>query len=296
MAVENNITADDIHVLLAKRYGDMRKYVCAAEVGNGTGFLARRHIDFVAVHCWDSDNFRIEAFEIKISKADLKRELEDPSKHNVFFADIDMFWIVAPDYVLDDLSLLPSKWGVMKVARNDGKLELKVARKPVALNDEHVDHRKITRPFMASLCRAINTKSTALFKLSELKAEIREEVKEELQRTMSNGGVVVPKWEYDDMKRCSDICKSLDISTWTSHLSDYERRAFREARNIAERVRWLDRTLQEAGARIKDTRSKLKGILEGSEGAIKALKAAESAAKNNDNKQGDDDENDEGSL
>jgi predicted nucleic acid-binding Zn-ribbon protein len=79
------------------------------------------------------------------------------------------------------------------------------------------------------------------------------------------------------MKRCSDICKSLDISTWTSHLSDYERKAFREARNIAERVRLLDHTLQDAGARIKDTRSKLKGILEGSEGAIKALKAAEDA-------------------
>lgn len=215
MAVENNITADDIHGLLSERYGDTRKYVCAAEVGNGTGFLARRHVDFMAVHCWDSDNFKIEAFEIKISKADLKRELEDPSKHNVFFADIDMFWIVAPDYVLDDISLLPSKWGVMKVIRKDGKLELKVARKPVALNDEHVRDRKISRPFMASLCRAINTKSTAMFKLSELKAEIREEVKEELQRTVSNGGVVVPKWEYDDMKRCSDICKSLDISTWT---------------------------------------------------------------------------------
>lgn len=292
---EKNITADDIHELLSIRYEDIGRYVCAAEVGNGTGGLARRHVDFMAVHCWDSDNFKIEAFEIKISKSDLKRELEDPSKHNVFFADIDFFWIVAPDYVLDDISLLPSKWGVMKVVRKDGKLELKVARKPVALNDEHVRDRKISRPFMASLCRAINTKSTAMFKLSKLKAEIREEVKEELQRTVSNGGVVVPKWEYDEMKRCSDICKSLDISTWTSHLSDYERRAFREARNIAERVRWLDHTLQDAGARIKDTRSKLKGILEGSEGAIKALKAAEEAVAKDQSREASNEKDSQGS-
>ena len=43
--------------------------------------------------------------------------------------------------------------------------------------------------------------------------------------------------------------KALDINTWASHLSEYERKSFREARNIAERVRFLDDALRLAGVR-----------------------------------------------
>ena len=88
MAENEKITAKDILGLLTERYSDPQRYACAAEVSPMTGAWERR-IDFLVMWCWASDQFKIEGFEIKISKSDLRRELQDPDKHAVFFNQID---------------------------------------------------------------------------------------------------------------------------------------------------------------------------------------------------------------
>lgn len=146
-------TANDILALLKQRYSDPLRYACAAEVRSSTGTYDRR-FDFIAVNCWPSDGLKIEVFEIKISKSDLKHELEHPEKHNWAFSEIDTYWLVAPEDIVD-IDILPKKWGVM-VVRNG---ELFVKRKPIPLHDDAQHFDVIKRNFAISLIRAISSAS-----------------------------------------------------------------------------------------------------------------------------------------
>ena len=81
------ITARDVRGLLRKRF-DSSRYSVMEEVGNATGSMQTRRLDMVVVSVWPSDGYTIEGIEVKVSKSDLKHELESPQKHNVFFASI----------------------------------------------------------------------------------------------------------------------------------------------------------------------------------------------------------------
>lgn len=173
----------------------------------------------------------------KISKSDFRRELTDPSKHNIFFDEIDNYSIVAPDYVLDDQRIIPPKWGIYHVVRNDGKLELKTVRKPLALHDEKDADRKIGRSFMASLVRAINkqgaTKARLIDERDKLVAKLRAQIEEEMAH-----GRVVADWEYEQLCRYRDICAKLDISSYGG-LSDWEVKHFKNAQKIATEIGYV---------------------------------------------------------
>lgn len=153
---DGKFTAEDICALLNKRFSDGRQWLCATEVGNTTGG-GKRRLDFVAANCYAGEGFGIHAFEVKISKSDLRNELFDPSKHNIFFPEIDYYSIVAPDYVLDAeyCSIVPKNWGIYKATAgtDDKKSQLKVFRKPLALHDEHT--RTISRAFAFELIRCM---------------------------------------------------------------------------------------------------------------------------------------------
>ena len=144
--VKGKVTANDIYQLLAQKYSSTREWVIAGEVQRTTGWSDRRY-DFVAMNCFASTGYRIEVVEIKISKPDLRRELEEPEKHNVIFEQIDYYSLAAPAEIID-MSIIPPKWGVYAV--KDGKLITK--RKPLALNDDA--DRRIKRSFAASFLRA----------------------------------------------------------------------------------------------------------------------------------------------
>ena len=140
------ITADDIYRLLAQKYSSTREWVIAGEVQRTTGWSDRRY-DFVAMNCYASNSYRIEVVEIKVSKADLRRELQEPEKHNVIFEEIDYYSLAAPAEIID-MSIIPPKWGVYAV--KDGKLITR--KRPLALHDEA--DRRIKRSFAASFLRA----------------------------------------------------------------------------------------------------------------------------------------------
>lgn len=146
MSEENKITAGDIYQLLAQKYSSTREWAIAGEVQRTTGWSDRRY-DFVAMNCYASNNYKIEVVEIKISKPDLRRELEEPEKHNVIFEEIDYYSLAAPAEIID-MAIIPPKWGVYAV--KDGKLITR--RKPIALHDEA--DRRIKRSFAASFLRA----------------------------------------------------------------------------------------------------------------------------------------------
>ena len=199
----DEIMTHEIVNLLYEHFGSERgRYVCATEVGD-VPCGANRRMDFVAVDCWSSGGFDISAFEIKISKSDLRHDLEHPEKHNIFFDQIDRFSLIAPEYVLDSeyKSMIPPKWGIVSVSRetgDDGKqvLRWKNVRRPMALVDDAQAHRSFNRAFAASIIR--RCVSAAQAAADAECARLREEVNRSRQAT--SGGT---DWEklYRDASR-----------------------------------------------------------------------------------------------
>lgn len=101
----------------------------------------------------------------KVSKSDLRRELEHPEKHNWAFDDIDAYWLACPEEVVD-MDLIPKKWGVVVVS--EGKLV--VRRKPVALHDDKGHSATLNRKFAISVIRAM-AKSESRKAFAELEVE-----------------------------------------------------------------------------------------------------------------------------
>lgn len=166
---KQTITTANIRALLHDRFNDTRRYAVATEVGNATGLEHNRRLDMVIVDCYKSNNYSIEGIEIKISKADLRRELQDASKHNIFFDNIDYYSLAAPEDIIDT-DLIPSKWGLYAVKTlPDGSLYLYTKRKPLSLHDERMP--TIDRPFAVSLMRALSCQSPTKAQLDEARRE-----------------------------------------------------------------------------------------------------------------------------
>lgn len=144
------MTANDISIAMKKRFADAREFSFAEEVSLTTGGGCRR-IDMICVDCYRSNGFRIDGFEYKVSTADLRRELSDPSKHVDFFNYIDYYTLVCPAEVVNPVyDIIPKNWGVLIVNEDH---TTKYRRKPLALHDKDYD-RKISRGFFASFVRA----------------------------------------------------------------------------------------------------------------------------------------------
>ena len=106
----------------------------------------------VVCSCWESDGFTIEGIEIKVSKSDLKHELESPHKHDVFFGDLDFYSLAAPREVINGMSeVIPKSWGLYEAYRQkDGELKLRCRRRPVSIEG---GRGEVSRRFFASLVR-----------------------------------------------------------------------------------------------------------------------------------------------
>lgn len=260
--INRDIKAEDIYCLLANKYSDTRQYSCAREVQEKTGW-AQRRLDFVVVDCFESNNLEIMAFEVKISKSDFRRELEDPTKHNIFFDDIDKYSIVAPDYVLDDMSIIPPKWGVYHVIRNaEGNLELKTVRKPLALHDEQQHLRPVGRKFFASLFRAANTQSHVRSVIYKERNELEKKIKHELEVKLTNGGRIVTEYDVKELERLREACGKLGIHLGYGGLSEYDAKHFREAKDVADHLHYLRNSLDSAMSNFKSVYKQVNNLLE----------------------------------
>ena len=156
------MTAEHIRKALRQRYNDHRRYAVIEEVGLSTGGGTRR-IDMVIFDCYQSNGFRIDGIEIKVSKADLRRELEDPAKHALFFDAIDFYTIACPKEVLSGMiQVIPPKWGIMQVSE-DGST--RYIRKPLAQHDRV--EKTIPRGFVASSVRAVLAVQPSTIELRE---------------------------------------------------------------------------------------------------------------------------------
>lgn len=245
----NDITANDILVHLNDMYSDPNQYVCAAEVSPRTGAWERR-IDFLVMNCYDSEQLKIQGYEIKISKADLKRELEDPDKHAVFFDAIDFYWLIAPKQVLENIDLIPTKWGVRAVWRDEkGNISSRTVRKPTCLHDESMYSRKIKKSFMASFCRAISKQSLTKAKLYEQQRMLEDEIRKKIESELTNGGRVVPEWKLNSLERCKKLVDDIGLNEYSGESS---RKQIRKAVDIVSSLERCEISLRDAKYRINE--------------------------------------------
>ena len=233
----SKVTAGDIRALLHTRFDDTRRYAYAEEVGNSTGAEQRRRLDMVIVDCWKSNGFAIEGIEIKISKSDLRRELQDASKHNVFYQNLDYYSLAAPASVVD-LDLVPKQWGLYLVdVAKDGSLSMRCVRKPCSLHDEFI--KDVDKGFIAALLRAMwnSRPSDSMLQAAE---------KEGYERAMKEAGVTDYKARIksleDDNRALRELSERMHIwgGSWGIDRAIQEYEAFRELR-IDQLVRVLER-------------------------------------------------------
>lgn len=124
-------------------------HVIIEEVAPGTGWSGGhyRFADALALSVWPSKGLMLDGYEVKASRADLKRELADLTKHEALARYCDSWWLVAWDESVL-LPGVPESWGVLLTADGEYGRELVTHRKAAKRTPEPWD-----RPFVCSLVR-----------------------------------------------------------------------------------------------------------------------------------------------
>jgi hypothetical protein len=137
------VTAADVRAAL-KRYYGQPNYGIVFEVAQATGFNARRHLDAMAMGLWPSRGLTLYGIEVKASRYDWRKELEQPQKAEELARFCDYFYVAAPKDVVP-LNEVPDKWGLLEL-RGETIVEAKAASKHEA--------EPTGRPFLAAIFRA----------------------------------------------------------------------------------------------------------------------------------------------
>jgi len=133
-------------VLEALRTGPFRApaHAFLYEVRNGTGYgKQQRYADALVVSCWPSRGIWVAGVEVKVSRTDWRRELDDPEKNADIQQYCDFWWIAAPPGVVN-LAELPGNWGLLLV---DGKTVAQTREAP------RLPRKPFDPTFVASILR-----------------------------------------------------------------------------------------------------------------------------------------------
>lgn len=74
-------------------------------------------IDLLAISCWRSRGFQIDAVEIKVSLSDWKRELAQAGKADFWWRHSNRFWVAVPDTIAAKVAPdVPDTWGLLSAS------------------------------------------------------------------------------------------------------------------------------------------------------------------------------------
>lgn len=139
---------------LRKRY-PAPEWSFLEEVRNGTGHSIReRYADAIALNLWPSRGMELHGFEIKVSRYDWTKELQNPLKSESIQNYCDRWWLVAGDEKIVQDGELPPTWGLYVLQGQ----KLVCKREAPKLSPKELD-----RKFIASILRrATESLSTTL--------------------------------------------------------------------------------------------------------------------------------------
>jgi hypothetical protein len=249
------MTAADVINALAAKYR-APEYAFLTEVRNSVGFSAKvRTADAMAMSLWPSRGLYMTGFEVKVSRADWKKELEQPEKAEELARFCKMWFVACPDKMIDK-DEVPPGWGLIHV-KSDGGLKY---AKPAP---EHACAEP-TWMFFASLMRDV-VENWVPKTLVDQRIEVT--VKERIERLKHNEGYELKEAKRQMEKMRENIAAfEAESGIKIDRYSDYFNKeigaavaAFRrwhgvpheELRQIAERVNRLSQEINTVAIEIK---------------------------------------------
>jgi hypothetical protein len=137
-------TTEAIHRMLADRYTGS-EWAYLVEVPDGTGMKKQRTADAIAIGLWAKNAGQFHGFEVKSSRSDWTRELQEPEKSRRWREVVTSFWLVAGRGVAK-LEEVPPDWGFLEVATNGESL--KIRKQPL-----HVERGSVPINVVGSMLR-----------------------------------------------------------------------------------------------------------------------------------------------
>jgi hypothetical protein len=143
--------------------------VCLTEV---TAPTTSRRADLVHIGLWNSRGAGgIDVCELKTSRADFRREIDQPAKAEAWWPYCNRFWIVSPHESVTPPGELPEGWGLMVPGK---ARRFRVVVKPA----EH--EAKLTVPLLVTLLKC--TETTRVNAVQAERDKLRGEHYRELQK------------------------------------------------------------------------------------------------------------------
>lgn len=159
--------------------------------GNGTGYNTKRHADAIAIGIWPSRGYEIIGYEIKRSRGDVRKELNEPEKADAVGKYCDFWYLVVEDLKIIDGLVIPPNWGILVPSRN----VLRVHRKAPRLKST-----PITRAFNAAIIRRVFSEYVPRWQLKTLEKKTYEDAKARAENEMKYR-VEDSIHEYEDLKK-----------------------------------------------------------------------------------------------
>lgn len=201
-------------------------YATLFEVRNGTGFKrGPRTADVLIMSTWPSRGLELWGVEIKMSRTDWKKELNDPKKADAIMQYCDRWFLAIGDAKIIQANELPPTWGLMEPAPRGG---LHTTREAAKLDAKPMDRlmlaailRTATDPFKvsedASRLLAVHRKQWELDAESKRKhdelgrAGRMKELQERIDEFEKASGVKISGWNCGDVGAAVKLVLDADI-------------------------------------------------------------------------------------
>ena len=215
------------------------------EVGDGAGFGNRGWSDAISMQTWPSKDLVIRGYEVKATRSDWLRELDNPEKNRKWQQACDEWYVVAPKGVVV-LEELPPAWGLLVPK---GELQLRIASRPGAPSSYK---GIISRGLLAAVFRAAANERKALE--TDARREIEENVEKRHRAQMERYQREARDWE----KRHMELVEALGGHRWDD---------FGKLKKLAAAVRQIEangddpkKLLAELRTRFERTASRIENI------------------------------------
>jgi hypothetical protein len=166
-----------------------------------------RRCDLLRVGMWASRGTGIDVHEIKVSRSDWLRELDDPAKAEAWWPYCNRFWLVAPPGIVA-AGELPKGWGLLEIPASGRRFKVrtkaasKEARLTVALLIEllrRADNQRLGEmDQLRSQHRDDLREAQREWRLEQAQREIPYEIRERLkllEKVEAVIGLKLDKWE-----------------------------------------------------------------------------------------------------
>lgn len=200
----SRIESTAVYRALRERYC-APQYALFYEVANGTGSNIRRYCDALAMSLFPSRGLHMHGFEVKVSRSDWKRELDQPHKaEEGIFKYCDHWWIVTPPGIIQG-DELPPTWGHLEyqLALKEGEVS-KLRQK---VNAPKLEAAHMTRNFIAALLRRADENNTQ--RIANAVREQTSAIQERLNKVTSDNETAIREEVDLRMKRNDDRFKKI---------------------------------------------------------------------------------------